>query len=43
MASALGWPAINVPVGQADGLPVGLDLMAAPAQESLLFSLAKAV
>ncbi|NSY12208.1 amidase [Agrobacterium vitis] len=43
LASALGWPAINVPVGQADGLPVGLDLMAVPFQEALLFSLAKAV
>ncbi|MVA23346.1 hypothetical protein GOZ92_02710 [Agrobacterium vitis] len=43
LAPALGWPAINVPVGQSDGLPVGLDLMAVPAQESLLFSLAKAV
>ncbi|MVA79557.1 hypothetical protein GOZ89_09020 [Agrobacterium vitis] len=43
LASALGWPAINVPVGQSDGLPVGLDLMALPFQESLLFSLAKAV
>ncbi|MUZ57050.1 hypothetical protein GOZ86_05200 [Agrobacterium vitis] len=43
LASALGWPAINVPVGQSDGLPVGLDLMAFPFQEPLLFSLAKAV
>ncbi|MBB4005941.1 amidase [Allorhizobium taibaishanense] len=42
LASAIGWPAINVPVGLSDGLPVGLDLMARPFQEPLLLSLAKA-
>ncbi|QLF69918.1 amidase [Peteryoungia desertarenae] len=42
LASALGWPALNVPIGKAAGLPVGMDIMAMPFREPLLFTLGHA-
>lgn len=42
LASGLGWPAINLPIGSVAGLPVGLDLMSKPYGEPLLFALAEA-
>lgn len=42
-ASLVGIPAINVPIGMADGMPVGLQLMAAQNKENMLFSVAAAV
>jgi Asp-tRNA(Asn)/Glu-tRNA(Gln) amidotransferase A subunit family amidase len=48
LASALGWPALNVPVGFVAGerfppLPVGLDLMGAPLSEPILFALGRTI
>jgi Asp-tRNA(Asn)/Glu-tRNA(Gln) amidotransferase A subunit family amidase len=42
LASALGWPALNVPVGKVEGLPVGLDIMVTPFKEPLLFTIGHA-
>ena len=39
-ANVAGWPAVSVPAGEIDGLPVGVQLMARPAQERRLLSLA---
>jgi aspartyl-tRNA(Asn)/glutamyl-tRNA(Gln) amidotransferase subunit A len=38
--SVLGWPAISVPAGQVSGLPVGLQLVAAPGRDADLLDLA---
>ncbi len=40
--NTLGWPAISVPCGLANGLPVGLQLAAAPGQEALLLQVTHA-
>ncbi len=40
-ANLVGIPAISLPCGTADGLPVGLQLMAAQRQDKALLSLAK--
>jgi len=40
--NVLGWPAISVPCGlSSEGMPVGLQLAAAPANESMLLSVAE--
>jgi aspartyl-tRNA(Asn)/glutamyl-tRNA(Gln) amidotransferase subunit A len=41
--SLVGSPAVVVPAGESDGLPVGLQLMAAQRQDKSLLQLAKAV
>ena len=38
--NATGQPAISVPVGEADGLPVGVQLVAAYGREDLLLQVA---
>ncbi len=38
--SQLGWPVITVPVGQASGLPAGMQILGRPGTESLLFGVA---
>lgn len=40
--NTLGWPAISIPCGLADGLPVGLQLAAAPGKDGLLLQIAHA-
>ncbi len=42
-ANLAGLPAINLPIGKTDGLPVGLQITAGPWQENKLLSLAKAI
>jgi Asp-tRNA(Asn)/Glu-tRNA(Gln) amidotransferase A subunit family amidase len=41
--SFVGFPAISLPCGRVDGLPVGLQLVAAPYREDLLISLGRAL
>jgi aspartyl-tRNA(Asn)/glutamyl-tRNA(Gln) amidotransferase subunit A len=41
--SFVGFPAVSVPCGTAEGLPVGLQLVAAPDREELLVAAARAV
>ncbi len=41
--SLAGIPAVNIPAGTGDGLPVGLQIMAAQQQDHALLSLAKTV
>jgi len=38
-----GVPAISIPAGQCDGLPVGIQLITAPGRERLLFTAAQAL
>lgn len=39
--SVLGWPAISVPAVTVDGLPAGVQLVAAPGRDSVLLELAE--
>ena len=41
--SFVGFPAVSVPCGWVDGLPVGLQVVAPPDREDLLVAVAKAV
>ena len=42
-ANVTGNPAVSVPVGLVDGLPVGMQLIACQHQDRMLFDLAKVV
>ena len=37
-----GWPALSIPCGYIDGLPVGLQLVAQPRHEAKLYAAAEA-
>ena len=41
--SFVGFPAISVPCGSVDGLPVGLQIVAPPDREDLLVAVGRAV
>ena len=41
--SCIGLPVIVVPVPQPDGLPIGVQLIAAPGREDVLFRVAAAL
>ena len=41
--SLVGFPALSVPCGEVDGLPVGLQLVAAPGGEERLIAVGTAV
>ena len=41
--NALGWPTMSLPFGVAEGLPVGIQLAAAPGRDKLLLNVGRAV
>ena len=41
--NALGWPTISLPFGVAEGLPVGIQLAAAPGRDKFLLNVGRAV
>jgi amidase len=43
IAGTLGCPQVTLPLGEVDGLPVGLSLMAAPGEDERLLALARAL